>query len=208
MVDQPVQISIVSPPRFLRLQLLLRILLTVALGWLGITARWLVGAMYLLLPLIAAIAISSMGAERYRNELAPRVWRVLVWLLELSAFTALLVDTLPAGRDKHVHALIRFTGTPTVGSALLRLLTSIPSGIVLSILWCVSGILWIVAALSVLFFESVPPSVLAFQRAVLRWNARLVAYHASLVDEYPPFALDTSGQAPSAMDGLHHEGSS
>ena len=45
--------------------------------------------------------------------------------------------------------------------------------------------------LTVLFTERIPPSILAFQRGVLRWNARLVAYHASLVEEYPPFALDT-----------------
>jgi hypothetical protein len=34
---------------------------------------------------------------------------------------------------------------------------------------------------------------------VLRWETRLVAYHASLVDEYPPFAFDTEAQTVLAV---------
>ena len=39
---------------------------------------------------------------------------------------------------------------------------------------------------------SIPAGILGYQRGVLRWQARLVAYHASLVDDYPPLALDTN----------------
>ena len=99
---------------------------------------------------------------------------------------------------------IRYTGQPTVSSALARLLTSIPSGVVLMFLWCVSSVLWVVAALAVLFGLPMPRSILAFQRGVLRWQARLVAYHASFVVEYPPWSFDTgapSGEAFATAGG-------
>ena len=105
---------------------------------------------------------------------------------------ALLVDRFPTGDDDDVRIQIANTGRPTVGSALSRLVTSIPSGFVLLLLWCVSSVLWIVAAVSVVLGLAMPDSILAFQRGVLRWQARLVAYHASFVEEYPPFSFDTS----------------
>jgi hypothetical protein len=49
------------------------------------------------------------------------------------------------------------------------------------------------------------PSILSFQRGVLRWQARLVAYHASLVEEYPPFSFETGdghGATPAASGAL------
>jgi hypothetical protein len=95
------------------------------------------------------------------------------------------------GEDSAVQPRIRITGRPTVSSALLRLLTSIPSGLVLGILWFVSAILWFVALVFVVLGAAIPRPILGYQRGVLRWQARLVAYHASLVEEYPPFTLDT-----------------
>jgi hypothetical protein len=194
MTAHPVEVEVISPPRFERLQLLLRVALAIVLGWIGITAGWLVCVLFGALPLIAAIVISSGGGERYLGEVAPRLWRVLAWLLQLSAYMLLLVDRFPTGpADDWVRLQIRFTGKPTVGSALLRFITSIPSGLVLMLLWFVSWVLWVASAVLVLFGSPLPESILGFQRGVLRWNARLVAYHASLVEEYPPFTLDTGG---------------
>ncbi len=190
--EYPVQVEVTSPPHFDRIQLLLRLVLAIVLGWVGITAGWLVCMLYGALPLITAIAISSFGRDQYESEIAPKVSRVLVWLLQLSAYMVLLVDRFPAGEDTQTRVAIRITGKPSVGSALYRLLTSLPSGLVLMLLWCVSGIVCFIAAWIVLFGEPIPHSMLGFQRGVLRWQARLVAYHASLVDEYPPFELDTS----------------
>jgi hypothetical protein len=191
MTAHPVHVEITSPPRFARVQLLLRVVLAIALGWVGITAGWLVCVLYIALPVIAAIGVSSHPGERFGREVAPREWRVLAWLLQLSAFMALLVDQFPTGGEHPVRVELRPTGSPTVGSALARLVTSIPSGFVLALLWCVSSVLWLVAAVTVLIDNHVPASMLAFQRGVVRWQARLVAYHASLVDEYPPFSFDT-----------------
>jgi hypothetical protein len=199
----PVQIDVTSPPHFDRVQLLLRIGIGILLGWLGVTAGWLVCLLFGALPLIAAIAISS-ERDAYLKEVAPRIWAVLDWLLRLSAYMLLLVDRFPTDETRSVSAEIRYTGQPTVGSALARLITSIPSGIVLMLLWFVSSVLWVVAALAVLLGLSMPRSILAFQRGVLRWQARLLAYHASFVVEYPPWSFDTetpSGQALATAGG-------
>ena len=189
--DYPVQVEVTSPARFDRIQLLLRIVLSIVLGWIGITAGWLIFVLFGTLPLIAALAISSTSSERYQADVAPKVWRVLRWLLGLSAFMHLLVDRFPTEQDDGVRVDIRFTGRPTVRSALMRLLTSIPSGLVLGLVWIVSGVLLLVGAVIILLGGPMPQSILAFQRGRLRWEARLVAYHASLVEEYPPFSLDT-----------------
>lgn len=191
-----VQVDVTSPDHFDRLQLALRVVLAIVLSWIGITAGWLVCALYGVLPLIAAVVISSIGTDGYMRDFAPRVGRVLTWLLQLSAFMALLVDRFPTGDDGDARVRIRYTARPTIKSALLRLLTSIPSGLVLFGLWMVSGLLWVVAAVIVLVGGPMPRSILAFQRAALRWQARLVAYHASLVDEYPPFSFDSEVTEP------------
>jgi hypothetical protein len=192
MTTYPIDVDVTSPSHFDRTQLLLRLALSIVLAWIGITAGWLICVLYGVLPLVAAIAISAYGARKYVDDIAPRMWRVLAWLLRLSAFMLLLVDRFPADRTDDVELHARFTARPSVGSALKRFATSIPSGIVLSLLWFVSGMLWIVAIVTVIFANTVPPAIHAFQRGVLRWQARLVAYHASLVDEYPPFTFDTA----------------
>jgi len=188
--NHPVHVDVTSPPHFDRIQLLLRIGIAMLMGWLGFTAGWLVCLLFGALPLIAAVAISSKR-DGYLKEVAPRIWSMLDWLLRLSAYMLLLVDRFPSDEARSVVTEIRYTGQPTIGSALARLVTSIPSGLVLMLLWCVSSVLWIVAALAVLFGLAMPRSILAFQRGVLRWQARLVAYHASFVVEYPPWSFDT-----------------
>ena len=196
--DYPVQIDLHSPPHFERVQLLLRIGIAMLLGWVGLTAGWLVCLLFGALPLIAAVAISS-GRDAYLKEVAPPIWSVLDWLLRLSAYMLLLVDRFPTDEARSVVTEIRYTGQPTVDTALARLITSIPSGLVLMLLWCVSSVVWIVAALAVLFGLSMPRSILAFQRGVLRWQARLVAYHASFVAEYPPWSFDTATPSGAAL---------
>jgi len=187
----PADIDVTSPERFDRVQLLLRLGVAIVLGALGITVGWLVWMLYATLPLIAAIALSTGTLERFRDEISPRLWRVIAWLLHLSAYMLLLVDRFPTAEQRGVAATMHFTGRPTVRTALVRLVTSIPSGFMLALLWLVSGVVWFFAFAFVLVGARMPHSLLAFQRGVLRWQTRLVAYHASFVDAYPPFELDT-----------------
>jgi len=189
-----VQVEIRSPARHERVQLLLRLVLSVVLGWVGITGGWLTCVLYGALPLVAAIAISSTGGERYAVEVGPRLWRVLSWLVELSAFMLMLTDRFPTGADDAVRIELRGACRPTIGTALARLATSIPSGLVLAVLGIVSAVLWVIGAAIVVLGGTLPDGLLGFQRGIVRWQARLLAYHASLTDEYPPFTLDTGDE--------------
>ncbi len=71
--------------------------------------------------------------------------------------------------------------------------------LVLGLLGIVSAVIWLIAAVMVLIQENYPDGLYNFQRGVLRWEARLLGYHASLVDQYPPFALDTGPEPAPAV---------
>ena len=89
---------------------------------------------------------------------------------------------------------IRTGGSPTVGSALLRIIFGIPSAIVLGLLGIVFAVTWIIAAIMVLAQKNYPDGLFDFHRGVIRWQARLLGYQASLVEPYPPFAVDTGAE--------------
>ncbi len=200
MTRSSIVVEVTSPIRFERAQLLLRIVIVVALGWLGVTAGWLLWSLYLVLPVIAAVAVAM---DRFRSGLATPETAVLRWLLQFSAYMMLLSDRFPAGDDS-VRIELPMRAFPTVKSALSRLVTSLPGGVVLILLSLVSGVLWLVAAGAVLLGAPIPRSITGFQRGVLRWQARWVAYHASLVDDYPPFELATGDheEAPTALSSV------
>src|SRR5581483_3285826 len=101
--DYPVQIDPISPAHFDRLQLVLRVVIAVVLGWVGLRGGWLV---------CFAIAISSVGSERYLRDIAPPLWRVLAWLLRLQAYMSLVVDRFPTGDAAGVEIQLRCTGQP------------------------------------------------------------------------------------------------
>ncbi len=192
----PVQLEVTSPARFDRVQLALRLVLAIALGWVGVSAGWLGCALFLALPVIAAVMISTRGAQAYLDDTGPKMWRVVSWLLAFSAYMLLLTDRFPAGEPTDVQVQLRADGHPTTGSALLRLITSLPSGFVLALLGCVSSVLFLIGAVTILAEQQVPAWILGFQRGVLRWQARLAGYHASLVDEYPPFSFEAAPAQP------------
>jgi hypothetical protein len=185
-----VHVDVESPREYERSQLLVRLLLAAVVGAIGVTGGWLAGVLFGALPLIAAIGLSTRSAGHFFSEVAPGISNVLRWLMQLSAYMLLLVDRFPMSNTDPARIEIRYAGTPTVRSSLLRLLTSIPSALVLIVLWCVSSMMWLVSAITILVDRSVPELVIAFQRGVLRWQTHLLAYHASLVDEYPPFSFD------------------
>lgn len=201
MFDPTVRVEAASPPRYERAQLAVRVVLAIVLGWFGITIGWVSWLLYLVLPLIAAIEVSTQPRE-YPARLGQPLWRGLSWLLRLSAYMMFITDRFPLGTAV-VSFEVDMTAQPTVGSALVRLVTSIPSAVVLFLVMLISGVLWLLSAIDVLVAGHVPESILGYQRGVLRWQARLLAYHASLVDDYPPFTLDTHGHLPPAR-GIEH----
>ena len=190
----PVDFEVERPPVFQRGHVFLRLALLIVIGWIGHP----LGLLWVGIPIVAAILVARKGGQRYLDDDGPTVTNVLNWLLDLVAYLALLTDQLPGGGEHPVRLRIERSGSPTTGSALLRILYAIPSLIVLSILVFVAAIVWVIAAVLVLVNESYPESVWRFLRGIVRWEACLFAYLASLVERYPPFTLETSSVSPAA----------
>jgi hypothetical protein len=196
----PVTFDVARPEKFERPQVFLRILVAVILSILGGALGWIFGLVYLVLPVVAAIFVSQKGGEKYLAEDGPRVTGWLRWIVAFYAYLGILTDRFPTEKPEEIVRFeVQTSGTPTVGSALLRLIYSIPSAFVLSILSIVSAVIWLIAAVMVLVQESYPEGLFNFQRGILRWEARLLGYHASLVEQYPPFALDTEPEPAPAV---------
>ena len=196
----PVTFDVDRPEKFERPQVFLRILVAVILSILGGALGWIFGLVYLVLPVVAAIFVSQKGGEKYLAEDGPRVTGWLRWIVSFYAYLGILTDRFPTEKPEEIVQFeVQTSGTPTVGSALLRLIYSIPSALVLSILAIVSAVIWLIAAVMVLVQENYADGLYNFQRGILRWEARLLGYHASLVEQYPPFALDTEPEAAPAV---------
>ena len=188
----PVSFEIERPAAFKREHVFLRVAVFIVVGWVG--HPW--GLLWLGLPLVAAILVSQKGGQRYLDENGPAVTRVLNWILDLAAYLALLTDELPGGSGHAVRFQVERSGSPTVGSVLLRILWAIPSLIVLAILSFVGAIVWLIAAVSVLVDERYGEGLWRFLAGLVRWEAHLLAYLASLVDDYPPFTLASGSVSP------------
>jgi hypothetical protein len=191
--------EIAPPQKFDRVHIAIRVLILLILTFALAFMEWHYAVVYLAIPVVAAILISQSGAERYLAEAHENMTKWLRYLLAFYAYIGLLTDRLPNEEPKEtLHFEVATSGSPTAGSTLLRIILAIPSAIVLGLLGIVAAILMLYAAIMILIQETYPEGVYNFLRGVLRWEARLLAYMASLVDEYPPFALDTQseGAAP------------
>jgi hypothetical protein len=69
---------------------------------------------------------------------------------------------------------------------------------VLAILSFVGAIVWVITVVLVLVDESYPDSLWRFMLGIVRWEACLLAYLASLVERYLPFTLETDSVSPAA----------
>ena len=195
--DYPVTFDVARPEKLERPHVFLRILVAVIVYT---VASGILGLVYLAVPVVAAILVSQKGGEKYLAEDGPRVTGWLRWIVAFYAYLGILTDRFPTEKPEEIVRFeVQTSGTPTVGSALLRLIYSIPSAFVLSILSIVSAVIWLIAAVMVLIQENYPEGLYNFQRGILRWEARLLGYHASLVEQYPPFALDMEPEPAPAV---------
>jgi Domain of unknown function (DUF4389) len=190
----PVQFH-VEPSRMLRVQVVVRLALLAALAVIGCSSvYWL---LYLALPAGAALFLSRDGAERYLVEDSRGVLRVLRWLAGAYAYLWLLTDALPnADVRGPVELTVEVGGRPTVGSALLRLATSLPALVLLVALSIAASLLWIVGAIWILVTERMPPAIADFIAMKLRYQFRAVAYHLSLVEAYPSLPEEPLSHSP------------
>jgi hypothetical protein len=199
MATYPATFDAVQPPTLSRAHIGLRVVIIIVLSFLAGILGWLQGIVYLGIPVLAAILISQKGPETYLAEAEQGMAKWLRLLVGFYAYMILLTDKLPTDdADTGVRFEVRPTGTPSIGSALLRIITAIPHAFVLGLLGIVAFILVIVGAIVVLIQETVPEGIYSFLRGYMRWWARVLAYMGSLTDEYPPFALDTGQEGAAA----------
>ncbi len=184
----PVQFSVDRPERFQRVQLLLRLALWLALYWFGSGLGWFV---YLGGPIITAVLVAQRGGRGFQERHGERYRKALSFIMGVNAYLLFASDGLPIwGKEGPTRLRIESTGTPTVGSALVRLIRVIPHGVVLVILWVVAGIAALVALFTIVVSGSVPEGIRRFQIGVLVWEAWTLAYLVSMVEEYPPFRFE------------------
>lgn len=202
----PVHYGIERPARFTRVQLAIRVAVFVVLGMLGLSFGAVFLFAYLLLPLVAASRLASTGdPERYVREDGPRILRVLHWFAAVSAWAGLVADRLPHRSPEEVVRLrVETWARPTPGSAALRLITGIPSALVLMVLGWIGVLVWLWAALTVLVSERVGAGAFSFLVGLQRWSLRLLVYQAALVDDYPPFSFEDTPTEPTPWP-LHRE---
>lgn len=199
MTPYPVHYHVERPQHFTRIQLLIRFVAFIALGILGLSFGSVFVFAFIALPVYAASRLASRGETNgYLNEDGPKVVRVLHWFAALSAWFGLISERLPGRKpEESVQLSVEdaAAGTPTTSSAIARVLTGIPSALVLAVLGFIGSFVWLWAALSILIANRVGPGAFNYLVGLQRWCIRLLAYQASLVDEYPPFSFSDS--APS-----------
>lgn len=196
MTSYPASFEIERPTTMSRAQVFLRILILVLASWILGSGSGL-GLVYLGLPAVAAILIAQKDGERYLAEDGDRVTGWVGFIVGVLAYLAFLTDELPGGGRQPGRLEIARSGSPTVGTALLRIVKAIPSVLILALLGLVSFLVGLIAALSILLNERYPERLWNFQTGVIRWHVRLLAYLASLVEAYPPFSFDTGPGQPS-----------
>jgi hypothetical protein len=189
----PVHLSIESEGRPRRVHVVVRLVLMLALGFIHFDRVY--GVAYLAVPALVALALVSRGAGRYLAEDAPRLAHLLRWLAAAGAYLSLLTDAPPTREPGHVELAVEPGGSPTVGSALLRLVTSLPALLLVAILSIVASLCWLVGAVCILVAERLPGALRSFLTLTLRTQLRLVAYHLSIVDAYPSIAEEPVAHA-------------
>jgi hypothetical protein len=178
-----------------RVQVVVRLALLAALAAIGCSSLYWV--LYLALPVLAALLVSRDGARGYLEGDAPGIVRVLRWCAGTYAYLWLLTDRLPTLEgDGPVELTVDAGGTPTPGSALWRLVTSLPALLLLAVLSLAASVLWILGAVAILATGRTPAWIADFIAMKLRYQFRIATYHLSLVDAYPALADSPLPLAP------------
>lgn len=188
-----VTFDVVRPERFSRGGVPLRIVV-LALFFVPGSLNWIASLFYL--PVTTAVLVRHKGAEEFFAEDRRRLAELVHWIVGIYGYFAYLTDHLSLDTPSET---IRFelqpSGTPTPRSALARIVTSIPNVAAFGLVGIAALGVWLAAGASILVTGNYPGALYAYQRGVNRWQARLFAYHTSLVDEYPSFRLETGREA-------------
>lgn len=149
---------------------------------------WIFGVGYFITPIIVAVKVWRKGPERFHAEDGPWLREKVRQTVALSAYLNALTDRPSTGVDVEVT----MTGRPTPLSAFLRLFATLPSLLVMAVVYVVAFLPFTVMITLIMLKRTYPQGLFDFLAAMIRWQARLLAYHASLIDEYPPLTLKVS----------------
>ena len=133
-------------------------------------------------------------ANQHPQGLKDLIMFYLRWRTRAVAYMALFRDEYPPFGDEAYPASIEVTiaeGERDKTSIALRFIYAIPhilAMIVLGIAWTVTSI---IAWFAILMNDTYPEGLYNFGVGVYRWGLRVEAYVLLLVDEYPPFSLDS-----------------
>jgi hypothetical protein len=194
----PVRYMVERPARMTRLQLLVRLVAFCALGVIGLTFGTVFLFGFLALPVIAATRTGGEGGPAdYLRDDGPRIVKAIAWFAAFSAWAALIAERLPGRSASEVVAIEVDPGArPDPRRAIWRVITGLPSALALAFLGMIGALVWLWAALTILVKEQVGDGAYRYLVGLQRWSVRLLAYQASLVDDYPPFSFS---EAPAAV---------
>lgn len=183
----PMTVSVEAPERFQRIQVLLRIFVYWAIIYLPI------GFALFSAPLLSALLISQRGGKGFLETHGALYEKTLCFVLGLYAWLYYATDEFPRWDGEGAfRARVRLEGQPGVGSALLRYVTVTPHAVIIWLLFVFAATLGLVGVFTVLLWGRVPGFVRRFELAFVAYNGRTLAYYVSLVDDYPPFTLNTN----------------
>jgi hypothetical protein len=155
---------------------------------------WIFGIGYLITPLIVAWKVWRKGPERYLREDGPWMQDKVRRTVALSAYLNALTDKPSEGVDVEIEMNAR----PTPLSAALRLFATLPSLLVMGVVYVLAFLPWTVMIALIMLRRNYPQGFFDWLAAMARWQSRLLAYHASLIDEYPPLTLHVNTRVPAA----------
>ena len=202
----PVRLEVQLPVGYERAQLIVRLLFACALGAIHQSLGGIFGVLYLLLPLAAAILISQHTPKGYVQRDGPWLITSLEWVLGLYAYMSFVTDRFPLRpSERPLRLVAQPHGEPSLIDALSRLVTSLPHAAFLFLFSILSALISLLMACSVLFYKNVPDALRSVQLRLLAWTARVLVYHASLSNLYPPFSMaEQRTLPPSAPDTPAH----
>jgi hypothetical protein len=192
MNEYPVKLTLLQeqPQQFQRSYVLLRLLFVILFAGLFRMTNGVGVLIFFMLPLASAVLLSQHDTKRFLMIDSTTLLQIFHWYLAILAYLFLLTDQLPMKPEDVILFEVQPEGTPTTRSALGRMLWSLPSFFVLGLLGVVGCFLWCFAVLAILIQGSYPVAFYRFFRGLLLWQARLLPYHSSLVEKYPPFSFE------------------
>jgi hypothetical protein len=190
----PVGLSVERQWEFARVHVVLRLVAAVVLYT---VVPAVLGALIVLGPIVTAVLAHHAGGERFHARYRANYGHMLQFLTGINAYMFVVTDSFPEwGVTGPAKVEVQPSGQPTIGSALVRIVTVIPQVVALVALGAIAVVASLLAMIMVLLDHTVPDVLWRYQVGFVTWFARVFAYLYSMVEEYPPFAFEMPPPEP------------